>query len=151
MCRCGVGNPLALGLLLRFFISRNRHPCRIYRDTRYRPEPARRCYDVPGRTRVFQLTLRRIRMTVVSRPLYRALLVAGLVATIFTGGCKKKPVATTPRAETPVEQPKPQPTVTLSADPTSINKGDSSTLSWNSTNATQLTIAPEVGTVTAEG
>jgi len=90
-------------------------------------------------------------MTVVSRPLYRALLVAGLVATIFTGGCKKKPVATTPRAETPVEQPKPQPTVTLSADPTSINKGDSSTLSWNSTNATQLTIAPEVGTVSAEG
>src|SRR6266852_3768440 len=90
-------------------------------------------------------------MTVVSRPLYRALLVAGLVATIFTVGCKKKPVATTPRQETPVEQPKPQPTVTLSADPTSINKGDSSTLSWNSTNATQLTIAPEVGTVSAEG
>jgi peptidoglycan-associated lipoprotein len=90
-------------------------------------------------------------MTVVSRPLYRALLVAGLVATVFTGGCKKKPVATTPPPPAPVEQPKPQPTVTLSADPTSISKGDSSTLSWTSTNATQLTIAPEVGTVTAEG
>jgi peptidoglycan-associated lipoprotein len=90
-------------------------------------------------------------MTVVSRPLYRALLVAGLVATAFTAGCKKKPVATTPPPAAPVEQPKPQPTVTLSADPTSISKGDSSTLSWTSTNATQLTIAPEVGTVTAEG
>jgi len=90
-------------------------------------------------------------MTVVSRPLYRALLVAGLVATIFTGGCKKKPVATTPRQETPVEQPKLQPTVTLSADPSSIEKGGTATLSWTSTNATQLTIAPEVGTVTAEG
>jgi len=90
-------------------------------------------------------------MTVVSRPLYRALLVAGLVATIFTGGCKKKPVATTP-PPAPALAPAPaQPTVTLSADPTSINKGDSSTLSWNSTNATQLTIAPEVGTVSAEG
>jgi len=90
-------------------------------------------------------------MTVVSRPLYRALLVAGLLATIFTGGCKKKPVATTP-PPTPAPAPAPaQPTVTLSADPTSINKGDSSTLSWNSTNATQLTIAPEVGTVSAEG
>src|ERR1700738_4261108 len=89
-------------------------------------------------------------MTVVSRPLYRALLVAGLVATIFTGGCKKKPVATTPPPPAPAPAPA-QPTVTLSADPSSIDKGDSSTLSWTSTNATQLTIAPEVGTVTAEG
>jgi len=90
-------------------------------------------------------------MIVVSRPLYRALLVAGLIAAVFTGGCKKKPVATTPPpAQTPAPAPA-QPTVTLSADPTSINKGDSSTLSWTSTNATQLTIAPEVGTVTAEG
>src|SRR5258708_5662734 len=151
MCRCGVGNPLVLGLLLRFFISRNRHACRIYRDTRYRPEPARRCYDIPGRTRVFQLTLRRIRMTVVSRPLYRALLVAGLVATIFTGGCKKKPIANTPPPPPPVEQPKPQPSVTLSANPSSINRGGSSSLSWTSTNATQLSIAPGVGTVNAEG
>src|SRR5712692_4388098 len=87
----------------------------------------------------------------VSRPLYRALLVAGLVATVFTAGCKKKPVAAAPPPPPPVEQPKPQPTVTLSADPTSVNKGESSTLSWTSTNATQLTIAPEVGTVTAEG
>ena len=90
-------------------------------------------------------------MTVVSRPLYRALLVAGLVATVFTAGCKKKPIAEKPKETAPVEQPKPQPTVTLSADPTSISKGDSSTLSWTSINATQLTIAPEVGTVTAEG
>lgn len=90
-------------------------------------------------------------MSVVSRPLYRALLVAGLVAAIFTGGCKKKPVASTP-PPTPAPAPAPaQPTVTLSADPSSINKGDAATLSWTSTNATQLTIAPEVGTVTAEG
>jgi peptidoglycan-associated lipoprotein len=90
-------------------------------------------------------------MTVVSRPLYRALWVAGLVATIFTGGCKKKPVpATPPPASAPAPAPA-QPTVTLSADPASINRGDTSTLSWTSTNATQLTIAPDVGTVTAEG
>ena len=90
-------------------------------------------------------------MIVVSRPLYRALLVAGLVAAVFTGGCKKKPIATTPKQETAPPPAPAQPTVTLSADPTSINKGDSATLSWTSTNATQLTIAPEVGTVTAEG
>ena len=90
-------------------------------------------------------------MTVVSRPLYRALLVAGLVATVFTAGCKKKPVPATPPHEAAPAPAPAQPTVTLSADPTSISKGDSSTLSWTSTNATQLTIAPEVGTVTAEG
>jgi peptidoglycan-associated lipoprotein len=43
------------------------------------------------------------------------------------------------------------PTVTLNADPTSINKGESSTLSWTSTEATQLTIAPGVGSVPAQG
>src|SRR5229473_149791 len=35
--------------------------------------------------------------------------------------------------------------------PATINKGDSSTLSWNSTDATQLSIAPDVGAVTAQG
>jgi peptidoglycan-associated lipoprotein len=90
-------------------------------------------------------------MTVVSRPLYRALLVAGLVATIFTGGCKKKPVpAPPPPAPAPAPAP-PQPTVTLSANPDSINRGEASTLTWTSTNATQLSIAPGVGTVNAEG
>jgi len=44
-------------------------------------------------------------MIVVSRPLFRALLVAGLVASIFTGGCKKKPVATTPKQELPPRRP----------------------------------------------
>lgn len=90
-------------------------------------------------------------MSEVSRPLYRALLVAGIVASVFVAGCKKKPVATTPAPQPQVEQPKPQPTVTLSANPTSVTKGEASTLSWTSTNATQLTISPEVGTVTAEG
>lgn len=90
-------------------------------------------------------------MTEVSRPLYRALLVAGLFAAVFTVGCKKKPVpAPPPPAPAPAPAPA-QPTVTLSADPSSIKKGESSTLSWTSTNATQLTVAPEVGTVNAQG
>src|SRR5690242_8226055 len=91
-------------------------------------------------------------MIVVPRPLYRVLVLAGLVATTFVAGCggKKNVPTSTPPAATPAPAPA-QPTVTLSADPTSINKGDSSTLNWTSTNATQLTISPEVGTVTAEG
>jgi peptidoglycan-associated lipoprotein len=41
--------------------------------------------------------------------------------------------------------------VTLQASPATINKGDSVTLTWNSTDATQLNIAPGVGDVTAQG
>ena len=55
------------------------------------------------------------------------------------------------RTVTPYTPPPAAPTVTLSANPTSINQGDSSTLTWSSTNATQLTIAPDVGPVNAEG
>ena len=90
-------------------------------------------------------------MIEVPRSLYRFCVYAFLLAAVLTVGCKKKPVATTP-PPAPAPAPAPaQPTVTLSASPSSIQKGDSSTLSWTSTNATQLTIAPDVGTVNAEG
>jgi peptidoglycan-associated lipoprotein len=85
-----------------------------------------------------------------SRTLYRAGWSLALIATIFIVGCGKKPIATKPEV-TPPPPPATRPTVTLQANPTSINKGDSTTLSWNSTDATSLTIAPEVGTVTAQG
>jgi peptidoglycan-associated lipoprotein len=87
----------------------------------------------------------------VPRPLSRACLALGLVAAVFTFGCAKKPVATAPPPAPAPAPPPAQPTVSLQANPTSINSGDSSTLSWTSSNATQLTIAPEVGTVNAEG
>ena len=71
----------------------------------------------------------------------------GLVA--FVGGCKKKvPAAPPAAAPTP---PAAQPTVTLNASPTAINGGQSSTLSWSSTNATDLDIQPAVGKVSPEG
>jgi peptidoglycan-associated lipoprotein len=44
-----------------------------------------------------------------------------------------------------------KPTVSLSADKTSINPGESAKLSWTSTDATNISIAPEVGAVTAQG
>lgn len=89
-------------------------------------------------------------MKLASRSLYRAGLLVTLAAAIFTFGCGKKQVAAPP----PPPPPPPAaatPTVTLQASPSSVNKGDSATLSWNSTDATQLTIAPEVGAVTAQG
>jgi peptidoglycan-associated lipoprotein len=68
---------------------------------------------------------------------------------MFAVGCHhEKPLP--PKTPEPV-QPPARPTVTLQANPTSINKGDATTLSWSSTNATQLTISPEVGAVAPEG
>jgi peptidoglycan-associated lipoprotein len=41
--------------------------------------------------------------------------------------------------------------VTLQASPTFVQKGESATLTWSSTNATELTLAPGVGRVAPEG
>jgi len=90
-------------------------------------------------------------MIEVSRSLHRACVFVVLVAAVFTFGCNKKPVTSTQPATRPSAPPPAQPTVSLQASPTSIEKGDSSTLSWTSTDATQLTIAPDVGSVTAQG
>jgi peptidoglycan-associated lipoprotein len=87
-------------------------------------------------------------MKKVSGPLLRTLVLTACAAAIMTAGCKK------PIKETPPPPPPPapaRPTVTLQANPTSLNKGDATTLSWSSTNATQLTIAPDVGPVAPEG
>jgi peptidoglycan-associated lipoprotein len=89
-------------------------------------------------------------MTPVSRTLYRACLVMALAATVFTFGCAKKPVTHEPPAPPPPPAAA-RPTVTLQASPTTIKQGESATLSWSSTDATQLTIAPDVGAVTAQG
>jgi peptidoglycan-associated lipoprotein len=89
-------------------------------------------------------------MKLASRSLYRLGLLALLTAAISVSGCGGKKKAPTPPAPAPAPPPA-RPTVTLQANPTSINKGESSTLSWNSTDATQLSIDPGVGAVTAQG
>jgi peptidoglycan-associated lipoprotein len=89
-------------------------------------------------------------MNLASRSLYRTGLFVMLVAAFFTVGCRPKPQPKPPETKAPAPPPA-SPTVTLQASPTSVNKGDSATLSWNSTDATQLTIAPDVGAVTAQG
>ena len=88
-------------------------------------------------------------MIQVTRSHRRALFCLTLAAAAFTVGCHNKPK--TQPTVTPYTPPPAAPTVTLSANPTSINQGDSSTLTWSSTNATQLTITPDVGQVNAEG
>src|SRR5438309_10709524 len=86
----------------------------------------------------------------VSRSLYRAGFLVAFAAAVLIVGCGKKTVAPPPPPPAPAPAPA-RPTVTLQASPASVNKGESSTLSWNSTDATQLSIEPEVGAVTAQG
>lgn len=76
-------------------------------------------------------------------------LLVGLLALVTIGwGCKHPAPPPPPKTETP---PPARPTVTLTASSTSLNKGDSATLTWSSTNATQLNLSPGVGTVAPEG
>ncbi len=72
----------------------------------------------------------------------------GLLAVVT--GCAKKVPAPPPPAPAPAPAPA-RPTVTLQASSTSIQKGDSVTLNWSSTNATELNLAPGLGRVSPEG
>ena len=82
--------------------------------------------------------------------LYRTSLLIAFAAAALTVGCAKKP-APAPAPPPPPPPPPAKPTVTLQAGPASVLKGESVTLSWSSTNATQLVIQPGVGTVSPEG
>ena len=70
-----------------------------------------------------------------------------LSAIMLLGACHKKAAPPPP----PPPPPPPQPTATLTASPDSIDKGQSSTLTWQSTNATEVSIDQGVGTVQASG
>jgi len=83
------------------------------------------------------------------RLLNRSLLIAFSVVALFVVGCKKKPIEAPPPPAPP--PPAAKPTASLSADRTTINKGESVKLSWTTTDATSVSIAPEVGAVTAQG
>lgn len=84
------------------------------------------------------------------RPSLRWLFICFSLLAIFVAGCKKKP----PAAAAPAYTPPPaavKPTASLSADRTSISQGESVKLSWTTTDATNVSITPEVGAVTPQG
>jgi peptidoglycan-associated lipoprotein len=68
-------------------------------------------------------------------------------ALVFLAGCAKKPV--TAKVQAPPPAP-PQPTVTLTVNPTDIQQGQTANLTWESQNATSVTLE-SVGTVDASG
>jgi peptidoglycan-associated lipoprotein len=72
---------------------------------------------------------------------------------LLGAGCAKKvtPPPAVPKTEAPPPAPTPAPALTLSASPAAIEKGQSSTLTWNSTNAANVTISGGIGTVEASG
>lgn len=76
-------------------------------------------------------------------------LLAAMTAFAFVGGCKKQ-VASTPPSHTPAPSSA-QPTVSLSASPESVKSGETSTLTWTSTDGTDADIEPGVGKVALQG
>jgi len=81
------------------------------------------------------------------------LTVAAMALVLFGAACKKN--VTTPAPTTPTTAPAPapaaRPAVTLQASQTFIQRGESLTLNWSSTDATELILTPGVGRVAPEG
>jgi len=74
----------------------------------------------------------------------QGLLAVGTALVMVTfAACAKKEVAATPPAAAAPSTPPPRPTVTLQAAPTFIEQGQTSQLSWSSTNATRIVLAGE--------
>jgi peptidoglycan-associated lipoprotein len=83
-------------------------------------------------------------------PLHRSLLIFASTALLFVTGCGPKKVKETPPPPAPAPVAA-KPTVSISTDRTSINKGESAKLSWTTTDAASVSISPEVGAVTPQG
>jgi peptidoglycan-associated lipoprotein len=80
-----------------------------------------------------------------------AMLCGILGLALLAGGCRKETVTAPPPVPPSPPVPAARPTVTFEATPAFIQRGESSTLKWSSTNATQLQITPGIGSVAAEG
>ena len=71
-----------------------------------------------------------------------------LAAIMFLGACHKKQA---PPPPPPPPPPPAQPTASLSASPGTIDKGQSTTLTWQTTNATDVSIDQGIGAVQPNG
>jgi len=80
-----------------------------------------------------------------------------LTLAIFAAACKKKAPPPPPppppvKVETPAPPPPAAPTIaSFAAEPSSIERGQSSTLSWSVSNASSISIDNAIGTVQANG
>ena len=76
----------------------------------------------------------------------KTLVGAAILAVLFATGCAKKVAKTRP----PAPPAPPMPTATLAANPSTIQQGQPTTLTWQTSNATEI-IIPEMGTLPASG
>jgi peptidoglycan-associated lipoprotein len=79
-----------------------------------------------------------------------------ILLSVFLASCKKKPPPPPPPPPPPVVQAPPPPPAAptineFTAEPSSIERGQSSTLKWSTSNATQVSIGSGVGTVQSSG
>ena len=78
-----------------------------------------------------------------------------MMLALFAAGCKKKAPPPPPPPPPPVEKPAPPPPAPtigeFVAEPSSIERGQSSTLRWSVTDATNISIDNGIGTVQATG
>jgi peptidoglycan-associated lipoprotein len=81
----------------------------------------------------------------------RILLSTLLAILALSAACKKPAPQAPPPPPPPPAAPPASPTVNLQASAISIQRGASVTLTWSSTNATTLSLSPDIGNVTAEG
>ena len=80
------------------------------------------------------------------------LIAAGIFLTLFAFGCKKEaPPAPPPPPPPPPPQVAPAPSVSITAEPSSIERGKSATLKWSSTNAASAEINQGIGAVATSG
>lgn len=80
----------------------------------------------------------------------RTLIPLALVVAI--AGCSHRVANQAPVPPATIPTPPPaQPTVTLQASLTDVSRGQSVTLRWSATNATSVTLTPEVGDVASDG
>src|SRR5579862_5385807 len=79
----------------------------------------------------------------------------GILLALFATGCKKKVPAPPTPAPPPVVQPAPPPAAPVitefAAEPSSVERGQASTLRWTVTGANQISIDQGIGTVDASG
>jgi peptidoglycan-associated lipoprotein len=80
----------------------------------------------------------------------RLCVVLSSAVVLAIAGCNKKPTLPPPVA-TPPPPAAAKPTASITADKSTINPGESARLSWTTTDAQNVSIAPEVGAVTAQG
>jgi peptidoglycan-associated lipoprotein len=86
------------------------------------------------------------------RPAGRVALVSLISLIALIAGCKHPVAVQAPPPPPPPAAPPPaRPTVTLQAAPATIQSGQAATLTWSSSNATALNLAPGVGNVAPQG